>query len=115
MITNQPLYNYMATVIKIVDGDTLSLLIDTGFKHTWKTNCRLEGINTPELRSEDVEQREKAQLAKQYLLERIPPGSPVYIISRRLDKYGRPIADVYFNGESINKELVSKGYAVKYP
>jgi endonuclease YncB( thermonuclease family) len=99
---------YHAENLRCIDGDTLELLIDCGFKHSWKVSCRLAHINAPELSTP------AGQTAKAYLIGRIPVGTKLYIISKSLDKYGRPIAEVYLNGASINEEMISKGYAVKF-
>jgi micrococcal nuclease len=110
------LYNYKATVVRILDGDTVELMIHLGFTIVWKSSCRLYGINTPELNSKDPLVRAKALEAKQYLIDRLPAGSIVYVTSRELDKYGRPLADVYYSPENkhLNQELVDGGLAVKY-
>jgi micrococcal nuclease len=109
------LYNYKATVIRIVDGDTVELTIDLGFTVQWKSTCRLFGINTPELISKDSALRLKALEAKQYVIDRLPIGTVVHISSRQLDKYGRPLADIYYTAEMkhLNQELLDAGLAVK--
>jgi micrococcal nuclease len=113
MINN--LHHYRATVLRILDGDTVELVIDLGFTVQWKSTCRLYGINTPELTSKDPLIRAKALEAKQYLIDNLPPGGKVYIKSRELDKYGRPLADLYYAAEfkHINKELLDLALAVK--
>jgi micrococcal nuclease len=109
-----PLYRYNAEIIRVIDGDTIELLIDEGFKHSWKVSCRLAHINAPELRSSDAGIAAKAQVSKDYLANRLPVGSEVYIISEKLDKYGRPIAEIYFNGVNINDEMLKRGLAVPF-
>jgi micrococcal nuclease len=101
-------YHYYATALRIIDGDSISILLDEGFNRTWKVSCRLAHINAPELSTQ------AGQTAKAYLVGRIPVGTKLYIISKSLDKYGRPIAEVYLNGVSINDEMILKGYAVKF-
>ena len=111
------LYNYKATVEKIVDGDTVTLRIDLGFTVSWRSNCRLAGINTPELTSKDPVTRAKALEAKQYLIDRFVLDADILIVSKHLDKYGRPVVDVYYgdNFENhLNQELIDSGLAVVY-
>lgn len=110
----QPLYRYMATVNKVIDGDTINLTIDTGFRHTWTSNARMAEINAPEKTSLDDKIREKAMASMEYLQKRLPVGTEVYIISRRLDKYGRPLVSIYVGEKCINDEMVVKGFAVVY-
>ena len=115
MINN--LYTYKATVNRVVDGDTAELTIDLGFTVQWKSTCRFYGINTPELNSRDVEVKQKAKDARQFVENQLPKGTKVLIVSRELDKYGRPLVDIYY-GENftnhINQELVDKQLAVTY-
>lgn len=112
MINN--LYNYKATVNRIVDGDTVELTIDLGFTVQWKSTCRLFGINTPELISKDPLVRAKALEAKQYVIDKLPIGCVVHIASRQLDKFGRPLADIYYaDMKHLNQELLDTGLAVK--
>lgn len=110
----QPLYRYMATVNAIIDGDTVNLTIEEGFHHSWKVNSRLAGINAPEKNSDDLLLREKAIDSMNYLASLLPVGSQVYIISRKLDKYGRPLSSIYLKGLYINDEMIKKGHAVAY-
>lgn len=98
------IYNYKATVIKVVDGDTVKLNIDLGFRMGWTVNCRLASINAPELGS-------GGESAKIYLEQLLPIFTEVHIKSTRLDKYGRPIVQLYLNGKDINSDLVQNGYA----
>lgn len=107
------LYHYQAVVDKIVDGDTIKVTIDLGFTVYWKSSCRLYGINTPELKSSDPLVRAKAIEAKQYLIDNLPIGTKILIHSRELDKYGRPLVEVYLNDRHINQDILSQGLAVK--
>ena len=111
------LYNYKAFVQRIVDGDTATLSIDLGFTISWHSNCRLAAINAPELTSKDPAIRAKALEAKQYLIDKLPIGCEVRIVSKELDKYGRPVVDVYYGKEfenHLNQELLDNGLAAKY-
>lgn len=111
------LYTYEATVLRIVDGDTAELNIDLGFTIFWRSTCRFYGINTPELKSKDVADREKAKEAKAQTALNLPVGSKIKIISRELDKYGRPLVDIYCgenNTLHLNQWLVDNGYAKTY-
>jgi micrococcal nuclease len=109
------LYNYKATVVKVIDGDTVKLNIDLGFNISWTTPCRLAGINTDELKSKDTVLQESAKGAKTYMELLLKEGSKVTIKSKSLDKYKRPIVILQTDkGLNINEELVLKGYAKPY-
>lgn len=106
------MYHYKSRVEKVIDGDTVRLDIDLGFTVHWKSNCRLYGINTPELNSKDPEEKMKALEAKQYLIDNLPED--VEIRSRELDKYGRPLVDIYVGERLINDEIIEKGFSKTY-
>lgn len=111
------LYTYLATVERVVDGDTADLTIDLGFKIQWRINCRFHGINAPELTSKDDTERAKAQEAKAAVMQFLKPATQIKVVSKKLDKYGRPIIDVYC-GENfvvhLNQWLLDQGMAKPY-
>lgn len=102
------MYNYKAIVNRVIDGDTINLTLDLGFRLSYTANCRLAGINAPELHTID------GRIAKEALRFMLVDGQEVDIISTGLDKYGRPIVVIKNNGIDINIEMIKKGYAVKY-
>jgi endonuclease YncB( thermonuclease family) len=105
------MYDYSATVISITDGDSAHIEIDLGLRIYHRTNCRLFGINTPELNSPDPVARTQAQAAKARLAELID-GQAVFVYSHALDKYGRPLVTIFLDGININQQMVDEGFAV---
>ena len=69
------LYFYNAEVTKIVDGDTIDVIIDLGFNIWIKERLRLYGLNTPETRTKDLEEKEKGLKAKKYVENQINSNS----------------------------------------
>jgi len=108
------MYEYQAEVIRIIDGDTIVLNIDLGYHLSWKVSCRLYGINCPELRSKDSQERIQAKAAKDFTAQELPIGSTVLIASQELDKYGRPLVDIFYGDRHLNFELVNNNYATIY-
>lgn len=110
------LYCYNAEVLEVIDGDTAKLRIDFGMRMFMTANCRFYGINTPELHDKDEAIREKALQAKQEVENRLPVGSMVFIESKKLDKYGRPLVKIYYSKNCIDlcEEMLSLGMAIKY-
>jgi micrococcal nuclease len=108
-------YKYDAEVIKVIDGDTIRLKIDLGFRMFMVSNCRLYGINAAELNSTVEAEKFKAEAVKKYLNNILPVGKKVVIDSRELDKYGRPLIYLYYdNGNkafinNLNLELAETG------
>jgi micrococcal nuclease len=111
------MYEYKAEVVRVIDGDTIVLNIDLGFKVFWKVSCRLHGINCPELHSSNSEERLRANASKEYTVSKALVGSSVLIESVSLDKYGRPLVEVYYGEEflnHLNDELLVNKLAVPY-
>jgi micrococcal nuclease len=111
------MYTYKAEVIRVIDGDTVVLNIDLGFKIHHITPCRLAGINAPEMNAKDEKVRAAAVQSKEFLSGLLLEGMEVTIISKKLDKYGRPV--VYFLAESnkyasVNDLMLISKHAVIY-
>lgn len=111
------LYTYLATVNRIIDGDTAIMSIDLGFTISWMSPCRFHGINAPEINAKDADTRLKAIESKQAVMDHLGVGQKVKIVSRELDKYGRPIVDVYCGDKMdlhLNQWLLDNGLAKEY-
>ncbi len=109
---------YNASCIKVVDGDTVQLMIDCylhklGISQFTKLPCRLLRVNTPELNSPDDIQRGLALEAKEFLL-RMVWNRAVTIIPKALDPYKRPLVELYLmDGTNINQLIIENGYGVR--
>ena len=108
------LYTYNATVVRVLDGDSVELIIDLGFTVQWKSVCRFYGIDTPELRDKNPDLREIANIAKEFTKNYLYRDAKVIIKSRQLDKYGRPLVDIYCDENysvHLNTALLDAGLA----
>lgn len=103
------MYEYKAKVIKVYDGDTITVLADLGFSITIKETIRFYGLNTPEVRGVE---REDGLISRDRLRERIL-GKEVIIKTRKdkKGKYGRYIAEIFLEDENINEWLITEGLA----
>lgn len=99
-------------VIKVYDGDTIWIVCKI-FDNIYKIKIRLNELDTPELKSKDEKEKEKAELARDYLYNLIY-NKYVYIECGKFDKYGRVLGDIIYNGKNINKLMIEKGYGVYY-
>jgi len=108
------MYTYNASVVRVVDGDTIQLNIDLGFKMFYKTNCRLNGLNASELNSKDVDERISALASKSFLESQLPQGETIKIVSKSLDKYGRALVEIYKGDVNINEVMLDLGHAKPY-
>lgn len=106
-------YIYDAVVTKVVDGDTIDATVDLGFTVSVNVRFRLNDVNTMEMKDTDPIKRESAQLAKQFMIDKLL-NKIIVISSYKTDKYGRWLADIYLNDEKINDTLIKEGLAVQY-
>ena len=113
------MYTYKAKLDRVVDGDTIDVNIDLGFDISVHKRVRLAGINAPESRTRDLEEKKKGLASKARLIELLDKGNLV-VESKEIGKYGRVIGDLHIYSDNldlpinINKTLVEEGYAVEY-
>ena len=111
------MYEYaIKEIVRVVDGDTIDILIDLGFDLTKKERVRLAGIDTPESRTKDLEEKAMGLEAKEFLTRRLTDGmtSGLRVKTEKDGKYGRMLGSIYCGDENINTEMVYRGYAWKY-
>ena len=113
------MYEYSAEVLRVVDGDTVDVLIDCGFSTFRKERVRLHGIDAPESRTRDKEEKVRGLAAKARLQELIKNTSKKVTIKTELDKkgkYGRILGVIWDKEKkkNFNKMLISEGHAVEY-
>jgi micrococcal nuclease len=99
------IYIYKAELIRVVDGDTVELMIDLGFDTSRKERFRLYGIDAPELRFEG------GKAAKAWLWEALQPLEAIYVQTIQLatkakrDKYGRYLAVLYKSESEMEQDM----------
>lgn len=114
------LYHYKAEVLSVYDGDTITVMIDQGMKHFARVKVRMIGINTPEIRTKDLDEKARGYAAKEYLKSRIE-GKTIVINTVKKGKFGRWLGVIWLYGEgmeelgeSLNDEMIRMGHAVAY-
>lgn len=105
-------------VISVYDGDTITIACNMYWdKYTaYKFNVRLAGIDTPEIRTRDSNQKKVAIIAKKFL-ESLILNKKIILNDVKYDKYGRILANIYLPGNedtSISNLLIQKRLAVVY-
>ena len=110
-------YIYLSEVLRVVDGDTVDVLLDLSFGVFRKVRIRANGIDTPESRTRNKREKELGLAAKARMKNLC--GKKVYVESLnkgKLDKYGRLLANLYTEKENNNicLTLIKEGHAVKY-
>jgi micrococcal nuclease len=104
---------YVKSVNKIVDGDTIDVVIDLGFDISFTSRVRLAGIDTPESRTKDLAEKALGLESKKYLADRIKAAKNVVIRTEKInssEKFGRILGWLYLDGESnsINHEMIER-------
>ena len=117
-------YNFRVVKInRVVDGDTIDVTIDLGFDLLKKERVRVAGVDTPEKRTRDLEEKALGLDATKWLKEKLESaikGDDELSVRTELDggvgKYGRLLGWLYIgDGElSLNEEMITQGYAWEY-
>lgn len=108
------MYEYAATLLKVVDGDTVHLMVDLGFDVQRKDSFRLYGINAPEMGTDEgVQARDHLRLLLAYNLG-APNPLRITTIKDRREKYGRYLATLWMGDLNVNQQMVADGHAVEY-
>ena len=112
------MYHYkVKSVDRVVDGDTIDVTIDLGFRLYHKIRVRLAGIDTPEVRTKDgvyLEEKAAGIRAKSHLVECIEKATEITLQTEKTGKYGRYLGVVYADGSNLNQILLDEGYAEVY-
>ena len=111
------MYEYaVKEIVKVVDGDTVDVVIDLGFNLSKKERVRLAGIDSPESRTRDAEEKIFGLEAKAYLKTRLEGSKKLIVKTEKDGKYGRMLGWFYCSNveSSINNEMIEKGYAWEY-
>jgi len=106
------MYEYDATIIEVIDGDTFSAFVDLGFYTYCRQHFRLVDYYAPE---SDGSERTLGIIGKAKLEEYLKAGNTVRIRTEKADSFGRWLADVQHEGASLSKILSDQGYGVLRP
>ena len=117
------MYNYKISPLKVVDGDTIDAEIDLGFDIKVKKRVRFMGINAPESRTRDLEEKAKGLAAKDRVKQLLEGCENITVKSHGIGKYGRCLGELFIDKvdgqekltlESVNELLIKEGHAVEY-
>lgn len=111
------MYEYAATVDRIVDGDTIDVILDLGFSIRYQARIRLLGINTPESRTRDKAEKALGLAAKDYVVNWCEAQEQIKIQTSldKRGKFGRVLGRVIGDDDGcLNDVLVDEGHAEVY-
>jgi len=104
------MYEYAATILRVVDGDTVHAEVDLGLDIRVRVTLRLAGINAPEIGTPE------GIAAKAWLVDQLGSGSLVVrTVKDRREKFGRYLATLLVDGRDLNQAMIDAGHAVAYP
>jgi len=111
------MYEYSCKITRVVDGDTVDVILDLGFSILHKCRVRLYGIDTPESRTRNKDEKIRGKLASAFLKNAIKKGKKVTLRSKLKDskgKYGRVLGEIVVDEININQSMIINHMAVRY-
>jgi len=114
------MYEYQAKLKRVVDGDTIDMIIDLGFKMTTEQRIRLQEGDAPETwrQKKDSEEYKAGMATTNFVIERFAANDNEFMIrtTKETGAYGRYLGEIFFkdSDESLNEELIRLGLAVRY-
>ena len=111
------MYEYRCKVTRVVDGDTVDVDIDLGFG-VWlhKERVRIYGIDTPESRTRDLEEKKYGLAAKEFVKQFVK-GNKIILRTEKYDakgKFGRILGDIIVDKVSMSETMIKEHHAVPY-
>jgi micrococcal nuclease len=107
-------YEYHVKVQRVVDGDTVDVDIDLGFNVRHKARVRLMGIDSPESRTRNLEEKALG-LASKARLKELLKGQQVRLeCTKEKGKFGRVLGSLWVGDRNINLQLCAEGHARPY-
>lgn len=104
--------SFDAKCIKVYDGDTITVAFLV-FGEFYRFSIRMDGYDSPEIRSKNTEEKKWAIASKEYL-SNLVLGKNILLKCKDFDKYGRILAQVEINGTDVNALMISDGYCRPY-
>ena len=119
MSLRDPYIYRIKQITKVVDGDTIDADIDLGFDISLTKRIRLAGVDTPESRTADANEKKYGLQSKEWLKHKVENAEHILIKTELPDsteKYGRIIGHLFVNDQenSLNDQMIVEGYAWTY-
>ena len=111
------MYEYKCQIDRVVDGDTVDVVLDLGFSILHKARVRLYAIDTPECRTRNKDEKARGLLAKNFIVQAVNSGKNFVIQTHLKDskgKFGRILGTLIIDDLDINEALVDNYLAVAY-
>ena len=109
-------WQFPAEYLRNYDGDTVTLMLDMGFKIQQEHDVRLAGVDAPEIKGGTALTKAAARLARDMVCTHLtqPGVSLIFLSSKWAGKYGRPVGEILVNGRRLSAWLIRAHLAVPY-
>ena len=110
-------HEFKAHLVRVVDGDTIDADIELGFSVFMRDRIRLMGIDTPESRTRNLEEKSWGLAAKHRLIELLAEADGEFILKTEdmeKGKFGRVLGTIMINGKDANQSLIEEKLAIPY-
>ena len=110
-------HEFKAKLVRVVDGDTSDADIELGFSIFMRDRIRLMGIDTPESRTRNLEEKSWGMAAKHRLIELLAEADGEFILKTEdmeKGKFGRVLGTIMINGKDANQSLIEEKLAIPY-
>ena len=113
------MWEYQINVLRVLDGDTVDARIDLGFKIHHNIRIRIYGLNTPETRTRDLEEKKAGLESKAALKEWIQNADRVILKSHGVGKFGRCLGELFVRMDddsqfSVTDRMIAEGLGKPY-
>ena len=110
------MYEYRCNITRVVDGDTVDAEIDCGFDIIYKSRIRLYGIDSPESRTRNLDEKARGKLASQFIKDKIAEAKLVKVKTKldKKGKFGRVLGSIIADDLDLNQTMIEKHLAVAY-
>ena len=114
------MYEYKCKEIKkVVDGDTVDVVLDLGFNILHSVRVRMAGIDTPESRTRDLDEKARGKLAKAFLKNWLSQENEkkkivIKTFKKSKGKFDRVIAEIWVDDVNVNEDMIECYHAVPY-
>jgi len=117
-LTINDMFKYNAKVERVIDGDTIDAMIDLGFDTWVSKRIRFYGIDAPESRTRDLEEKKRGKAATAYLSAILDENNNEFILkSHGVGKFGRCLGELFVEslGDlSVQQQMINEGHGVSY-
>ena len=110
-------HEFKAKLVRVVDGDTIDADIELGFSVFMRDRIRLMGIDTPESRTRNLEEKSWGMAAKHRLIELLAEADGEFTLHTQemaKGKFGRVLGTIMINGKDANQSLIEEKLAIPY-